>query len=225
MLHIGRSAEQASTDSCGSLEMVTHALKFHYWGGTTLTPQGDWIWGKGFSLKGWLARAGREYGCWPLTAGMSCSAETRTGFSMARVGIATACGSAMFQPQLQGLLTSHRKNSSADEQDLELLQASLRFSFIPYQDELKLQIYKLLRKLQSSIKTSNFDWSWSQRYSLEMASLCISCYFPGTLKVKAEISDTSPPWLAPYMKFQYNLQVRREDMETETCRDERIWGR
>lgn len=79
---------------------------------------------------------------------------------MARVGIATACGSAVFQPQLQGLLTSQRKNSSADEQDLGLLQASLRFSFIPYQDELKLQIYKLLRKLQSSIKISNFDLSY-----------------------------------------------------------------
>lgn len=81
--------------------------------------------------------------------------EDRKG--MARVGIATACGSAMFQPQLQGLLTPQRKSSSADEQDLGLLQASLRFGFIPYQDELKLQINKLLRKLQSSMKTTSFD--------------------------------------------------------------------
>lgn len=78
---------------------------------------------------------------------------------MERMGIATARGSAMFQPQLQGLLTPQRKISSADEQDLGLLQASLRFSSIPYQHELKSQINKLLRKLQSSMKTSNFDLS------------------------------------------------------------------
>lgn len=53
-----------------ALGMVTHDLKSHQWGGTTLTPQGHWILGKGFSLKGWLVRAGRECGGWPLTAGI-----------------------------------------------------------------------------------------------------------------------------------------------------------
>lgn len=133
---------------------------------------------KRFSTEG-VAGQGRqrtwgEHGEHPSQQGWA--AQLGPGQDLAgwvQVGIGTACSSAVFQPQLQGLLIPQRKNSSADEKDLGLLQAGLRFSFIPYQDELNLQINKLLRKVQSSIKTSNFDLRWSQRYSSEMAQFCI----------------------------------------------------
>lgn len=49
------------------------------------------------------------------------------------------------------------------------------------------------------------------------------------MDAEAKIPDTfAPQWLVPSMKFQYNTlysQVRGEHVETETCRDERVWGR
>lgn len=102
---------------------------------------------KRFFTEGMAAQSRQRIWGWSLPAGMSCSAGTRKGKAWQRVGITTACGSATFQLQLQDLLTPQRKSSSADKQELGLLQASLKFSFIPYQDELKLQINKLLRKL------------------------------------------------------------------------------
>lgn len=173
MLHMGRSAEQASSDSCGSLEMLDDYIS----GVEQLWPHRETGYRKRFFTEGMAAQSRQRIWGWSLPAGMSCSAGTRTGKAWQRVGITTACGSATFQLQLQDLLTPQRKSSSADKQELGLLQASLKFSFIPYQDELKLQINKLLRKLWSS----KFDSSWSQRYSSEMAQLCLLCYFPGML--------------------------------------------